>query len=174
MANEILSIPTTPYIVRALFGSFALSGATGDFNVGDEIEGDVSGAKAIILEVTNPGATPTIRFKYIDPYIAFNGSEAVTNNTVTGAATGSGAVTVENFDISLLQCANFCRVGDSEGGNLLKITVTTGTIKFAIDQDAGVDQPSYTVDDTLELTLKEGNTLKITPTAALDDFILVI
>jgi hypothetical protein len=76
------------------YASITISGGTGNWNVGDEITGDTSNARAIITKIDNPGATATLHYYYVgDPLIAFNGSEAITNEDDTGAATGSGAVT---------------------------------------------------------------------------------
>lgn len=75
------------------YASVTISGGTGNWTVGDEIEGKVSGARAIITQIDNPGATATLHFFYIgDPEIAFNGSEGIQNNDDTGDSTGSGAV----------------------------------------------------------------------------------
>ena len=75
------------------YASITISGGSGNWTVGDEIQGDTSGARGIITQIDNPGATATLHFYYIgDPLTAFNGSEAISNNDDTGAATGSGAV----------------------------------------------------------------------------------
>lgn len=76
------------------YASITVSGGSGNFTVGDEISGDTSGARAIITQIDNPGATATYHYYLIgDPLTDFNGSEAITNEDDTGAATGSGAVT---------------------------------------------------------------------------------
>jgi hypothetical protein len=75
------------------YASITISGGSGNWTVGDEIQGDTSGARGIITQIDSPGATATLHFYYIgDPLTAFNGSEAISNNDDTGAATGSGAV----------------------------------------------------------------------------------
>jgi hypothetical protein len=75
------------------YASITVSGGSGNFTVGDEISGDTSGARAIITQIDNPGATATYHYYLIgDPLTDFNGSEAITNEDDTGAATGSGAV----------------------------------------------------------------------------------
>jgi hypothetical protein len=75
------------------YASITVAGGTGNFTVGDEISGDVSGARGIITQIDNPGATATYHYYYVgDPLTAFNGSEAITNEDDTGAATSSGAV----------------------------------------------------------------------------------
>lgn len=76
------------------YASITLSGGTGNWTVGDEFTGDISGARAILTQIDNPGATQTNHYYLIgDPLINFDGSEAITNEDDTGAATGSGAVT---------------------------------------------------------------------------------
>jgi hypothetical protein len=76
------------------YSSITVAGGTGNFSVGDEITGDVSNARAIITQIDNPGATATYHYYLVgDPLIDFNGSEAITNEDDTGAATSSGAVT---------------------------------------------------------------------------------
>jgi hypothetical protein len=75
------------------YASITLAGDSGNFTVGDEISGDTSGARAIITLITGTSPTRTLHFFYIgDPLTAFNGSEAITNEDDTGAATASGAV----------------------------------------------------------------------------------
>jgi hypothetical protein len=75
------------------YASITVAGGSGNWNVGDEISGDVSGARAIITMVTGANPTPTLHYYYIgDPITAFNGSEAISNEDDTGAATSSGAV----------------------------------------------------------------------------------
>ena len=75
------------------YASITISGGTGNWSVGDEIEGKVSGARAIITLITSPGATATLHFYYIgDPLTAFNGSEGIQNNDDTGDSSGSSAV----------------------------------------------------------------------------------
>ena len=76
------------------YASITVAGGSGNFTVGDEISGDVSTARGIITQIDNPGATATYHYYLIgDPLTNFNGSEAITNEDDTGAATSSGAVT---------------------------------------------------------------------------------
>jgi hypothetical protein len=77
--------------------SITLGGDSGNFTVGDEISGDTTDARGIITLIT--GTTPTRTLHYYPiPHAttgvltAFNGSEAVSNEDDTGAATSSGAV----------------------------------------------------------------------------------
>lgn len=73
------------------YASVDLTGATGNWNIGDEIEGQTSGARAIITQVDNPGATPTLHFFYIgDPLTAFSTSEQIDNNDDTGTGSEDG------------------------------------------------------------------------------------
>ncbi len=76
------------------YASITVGGGTGNFTVGDEISGDTSNARAIITQIDSPGPTATYHYFLIgDPLTNFNGSEAITNEDDTGAATSSGAVT---------------------------------------------------------------------------------
>lgn len=78
------------------YSSITISGGSGNWSVGDEISGDTSNARAIITQIDNPGATATLHYYLVgDPLTDFNGSEAITNEDDTGAATGSGAVTAQ-------------------------------------------------------------------------------
>ena len=74
------------------YASILLGGDSGNFAIGDEISGDSSGARGIITLIT--GTTPARTLHYFqvgDPIIAFNGTEAISNEDDSGAATGSGA-----------------------------------------------------------------------------------
>jgi len=74
------------------YASVTLTGATGNYNVGDEVEGQTSGARAILTKVDNPGATPTLHFYYVgDPLTAFSTSEDIDNNDDTGQGTENGS-----------------------------------------------------------------------------------
>lgn len=75
------------------YASITLGGDSGNFSVGDEVEGDTSGARGKITLITGTTPTRTLHYYYVgDPLTAFNGTEAITNNDDTGAATSSGAV----------------------------------------------------------------------------------
>jgi len=75
------------------YASITLGGDSGIFSVGDEITGNISGARAIITLITGTTPTRTLHYYYVgDPLTAFNGSEAIDNADDTGAATSSGAV----------------------------------------------------------------------------------
>jgi hypothetical protein len=78
------------------YKSITLGGDSGNFSVGNEIQGDTSGARGIITLITGTTPTRTIHYYLIgDPQTDFNGTEAITNNDDTGAATSSGAVSAQ-------------------------------------------------------------------------------
>lgn len=113
---------------------FTLGGATGNFNVGDEIQGDTSSARAIITAVTNPGATPTLEYYLIDdPLTDFNGTEAITNNDDTGAATSSGATAANGPALSTWFTNNAFP------------SVTFGNTTFDTDDDATSEYYGITI-----------------------------
>ena len=73
------------------YASVDLTGASGNWNVGDEIKGATSEARAIITQIENPGATPTLHFFYIgDPLTAFSTSEVINNQDDTGTGSEDG------------------------------------------------------------------------------------
>jgi len=75
------------------YRSITLSGDSGNFTVGDEIQDDSSGARGIITLITGSSPTRTLHYYIIgDPQTDFDGG-AITNNDDTGAATGSSAPT---------------------------------------------------------------------------------
>ena len=71
------------------YQSITQTASAGNWNVGDEIEGDSSGARAIITQIDNPGATQTVHYYLIgDPQTTFNTTaETLTNNDDTGTGT---------------------------------------------------------------------------------------
>lgn len=74
------------------YASILLGGGSGNWTVGDEISGDTSGARGIITLITGSNPTPTLHYYYIgDPIVVFNGTEAISNEDDTGAATSSAA-----------------------------------------------------------------------------------
>jgi len=96
------------------YASITLSGGSGNWTAGNEISGDTSAARGIVTLVTGSNPTPTLHYYYVgDPLTAFNGSEAITNEDDTGAATGSGAVSDQGpaltswFDNSALPTVTF-------------------------------------------------------------------
>lgn len=109
-----------------------LSGTSGSFAVGDRLTGDVSGAEIILTDVAS---LPTVDYIIIgDPQTDLNGSEAVTNETQTGAATGSGATSDQGPAINTWFTSN-----------------TTPTISFThttadIDDDSVNENYGITID----------------------------
>ncbi|MDX2342778.1 MAG: hypothetical protein QNL26_02915, partial [Acidimicrobiia bacterium] len=74
------------------YASITIAGGSGNWTVGDEISGDTSDARAIITKIDSPGATATLHYYLIgDPVTDFNGTEAISNEDDTGAASSSGA-----------------------------------------------------------------------------------
>lgn len=77
------------------YSSISLTGDSGNFTVGDEIEDDSIGARAIITLITGTSPTRTLHYYLVgDPLVDFDGG-AITNNDDTGAATGSSAPTAQ-------------------------------------------------------------------------------
>ena len=75
------------------YKAFTMGGDSGNFAVGDEVQGDTSGARGIITLITGTTPTQTLHYYLIgDPQTDFNGTEAISNNDDTGASTSSGAV----------------------------------------------------------------------------------
>lgn len=115
--------------------AITVSGGSGVFSVGDEISGDVSGARGIITLIVNPGATATYHYYPIgDPQVAFNGTEAITNVDDTGAATGSGAVSNQGPALATWFTNNAAP------------SVAYGFQTFDIDDDATAEGWGYDID----------------------------
>lgn len=82
------------------YGSVTLGTSANNWNVGDEVLGATSGARAIITATSGSNPTITLEFYYIGKsiegattgYIEFNGSEAINNVDDTGTSASSGAV----------------------------------------------------------------------------------
>ena len=118
------------------YASVDLTSATGNWNVGDEIEGQASGARAIITQIDNPGSTPTLHFYYIgDPLTAFSTSEQIDNNDDTGSGTedgggvnNEGPATTAWFDGSALP------------------TIAFGNTQVDIDDDGTDEEYGITID----------------------------
>jgi hypothetical protein len=113
------------------YASITLTGASGNWTVGDEIEGTDSagsGARAILTQIDNPGATPTLHYYYIgDPLVAFQASETIDNNDDTGTGTEDGSGPVNQgpalttwFDNSVIPTYAFANAQadiDDDGNN---------------------------------------------------------
>jgi hypothetical protein len=74
------------------YRTMTMSGASGNWSVGDEIEGQTSGARGIITAINNPGATQEMEYYLIgksteNGLIAFTNGETVDNNDDTGTGT---------------------------------------------------------------------------------------
>jgi len=80
------------------YGSVTLGTSAGNWNVGDEVEGQTDGGRAIITATSGSNPTITLEFYYIgkSPPIPFDGSEAINNNDDSGTSASSGAVTNVN------------------------------------------------------------------------------
>lgn len=117
------------------YASITLAGATGNWTVGDEIIGYTTGARAIITQIDNPGATPTLHYYYVgDPMTAFNGSEAVYNADDTGTSSGSGAVANQGPALSTWFAANNAP------------TISFGNTTEDVDDDASAEPYSIDID----------------------------
>ncbi len=75
------------------FQSITQTASAGNWSVGNEISGDVSGARGIITLIVNPGATQTVHYYPIgDPQVVFQtAAEALTNEDDTGTGTKDGS-----------------------------------------------------------------------------------
>lgn len=75
------------------YQSITFTVAAGNWSVGDEMQGDTSGARGIITKIVNPGGTQTVHYYLIgDPQTTFQtASETLTNNDDTGTGTKDGA-----------------------------------------------------------------------------------
>ena len=107
---------------------FNLTTGSGMFAAGDVVSGDTSGARAFITQVTDStGATPRFIAEVIPGTGTFS-SEAVTNESQTGAATGMVAAPFA-FDqptlaITLYEDGNRIRIAGCRGNCVF--TMTTG------------------------------------------------
>lgn len=77
------------------YAQVTLSTSANNWNVGDEVLGATSGARAIITGMSGSNPTITLQFYYIgvSPFIEFNGSEAINNQDDSGTSASSGSVT---------------------------------------------------------------------------------
>ena len=149
-ANDALNNPSG-------YGSVTLGTSANNWNVGDEILGATSGARAIITATSGSNPTITLEFYYIGKsiegastgYIEFNGSEAINNQTDTGTSASSGAVS------------------DVGAAALVGLSVTHGNTTADVNQDGTNENYSITwdisdetVDDAYEwgkYTFRMGN-----------------
>lgn len=116
------------------YASILLSGDSGDFSVGDEIQDDTNDARGIITLITGTTPTRTLHYYLVgDPLTDFDGG-AITNNDDTGAATGSAVPTAQGpaltswFDGSALP------------------TYAFGNTQVDIDDDGNTEEYGVTID----------------------------
>jgi hypothetical protein len=76
------------------YQSITFTAGTGSWNVGDEISGDTSGARAVITQIDNPGSTQTLHYYLIDdPLTTFQtAAEGITNEDTLDTGTKDGNV----------------------------------------------------------------------------------
>jgi hypothetical protein len=75
------------------YKSITFTASSGNWNVGDEMSGDTSNARAIITQIDNPGSTQTVHYYLIDdPLTDFQtAAENLTNEDDTGTGTKNGS-----------------------------------------------------------------------------------
>jgi hypothetical protein len=66
--------------------------ATDDFSVGDEIQGNASGAVGYIVSISGTSPTYTFNYRITNGSDFTSAAETITNNTATGSATKNGSV----------------------------------------------------------------------------------
>ena len=116
------------------FRSIALTGDSGNFSVGDEIQDDSNGARGIITLITGTTPTRTLHYYIIgDPQTDFDGG-AVTNNDDTGAATGSSAPTDQGPALATWFTSNSFP------------TITHANTTFDVDDDGTAEFYGITID----------------------------
>lgn len=119
------------------YQSITFTAAAGNWAVGDEIEGDTSGARAIITAIISPGSTQTVHYVLIgDPQTTFQtAAEALTNNDDTGTGT-------KNASAPAAQGPALA----SWFTNSVAPTSAHGNTTFDIDDDATAEGYSNTID----------------------------
>jgi len=116
------------------YASTTISGGTGNWNVGDEIEDDGNGARGIITQIDSPGATATLHYYLIgDPQVDFDGGP-ISNNDDTGAATGSTSSTPQGPALSTWFTTNTAP------------TAAHAATTFDVDDAGGVEGYGITLD----------------------------
>ena len=75
------------------YKSITFTAASGTWVVGNEFQGNTSGARAIVTQIDNPGATQIVYYYLIDdPQTDFQtASETLTNNDTAGTGTKNGS-----------------------------------------------------------------------------------
>ena len=119
------------------YQSITQTASAGNWSVGDEVQGDTSGARAIITQIDNPGATQTLHYYLIgDPQTTFQtAAEGLTNNDDTGTGTKDGNV----------PAAQGPALNTWFDNNAFP-TATHGFTTFDIDDDATAEGYGVTVD----------------------------
>ena len=116
------------------YRSITLSGDSGNFTVGDEIQDDSNGARGIITLITGTTPTRTLHYYIIgDPQTDFDGG-AITNNDDTGAATGSSAPTNQGPALATWFTSNSFP------------TITHANTTFDVDDDGTAEFYGITID----------------------------
>lgn len=116
------------------YASIALTGDSGNFSVGDEIQDDSNGARGIITLITGTTPTRTLHYYLVgDPLTDFDGG-AITNNDDTGAATGSGAPTAQGPALA------------TWFDNNLQPTYTFANTQVDIDDDGTAEEYGISID----------------------------
>lgn len=118
------------------YRSITLSGASGNWTVGDEIVGVTSGARAILTQIDSPGATPTLHYYLIgDPITDFSSAETVNNDDDSGTGTENGTGPV----------AKGPSLASWFDGSLLP-TMAFASNQIDIDDDATAEEWGITID----------------------------
>ena len=116
------------------YRSITLSGDSGNFTVGDEIQDDSNGARGIITLITGSSPTRTLHYYIIgDPQTDFDGG-AITNTDDTGAATGSSAPTNQGPALATWFTSNSFP------------TITHAATTFDVDDDGTAEFYGITID----------------------------
>jgi hypothetical protein len=119
------------------YKSITFTAAAGNWTVGNEMEGDASGARAIITNIVSPGATQVVHYYLLgDPQTDFNTAvETVHNNDDTGTGTKNGSAPANQGPA----LAAWFTSG-------VVPTIVFGNTTFDTDDDGNVESYGVTVD----------------------------
>jgi len=127
------------------YQSITFTAASGNWSVGDEMQGDTSKARAIITQIDNPGATQTVHYYLIhandttlqgNPLITFNTTaENLTNNDDTGTGTKNGSAPADQGPALATWFTN----------NTFPV-ITHGNTTYDIDNDGTAEGYGITID----------------------------